>query len=114
MQIRAWTIDALPNDSFSVDNAIILSRARRWPLMIDPQLQANKWIKNMERRNSLACFKLSDGDFVRILENALQFGKPALLENVGEELDPVLEPVLLKQVPGPRGDAGRCVGHAPG
>jgi len=95
--IRAWTIDGLPNDAFSIDNGIILSRARRWPLMIDPQMQANRWVKNMEKDNSLAVFKLTDGDFARVLENALQFGRPALLENVGEELDPMLEPVLLKQ-----------------
>ena len=29
--------------------------------------------------------------------NAVRFGKPVLLENVGEELDPALEPVLAKQ-----------------
>lgn len=43
-------------------------------------------------------FKLSDRDFLRSMENAIRFGKPCLLENVGEELDPALEPVLLKQV----------------
>lgn len=42
--------------------------------------------------------KLSDRDFLRSLENAIRFGKPCLLENVGEELDPALEPVLLQQV----------------
>ena len=42
--------------------------------------------------------KLSDRDFLRSLENAIRFGKPCLLENVGEELDPALEPVLLRQV----------------
>jgi dynein heavy chain len=35
--------------SYSVDNAIIVKNANRWPLMIDPQGQANKWIKNMEK-----------------------------------------------------------------
>jgi dynein heavy chain len=43
--IRDWVIDGLPNDSFSVDNGIIISSSRRWPLLIDPQGQANKWIK---------------------------------------------------------------------
>lgn len=28
----------------------------------------------------------------------IQFGQPVLLENVGEELDPSLEPLLLKQI----------------
>jgi len=35
--IRAWQIAGLPVDSFSVDNGIIVTNSRRWPLMIDPQ-----------------------------------------------------------------------------
>ncbi|TSM60567.1 Dynein heavy chain 7, axonemal [Bagarius yarrelli] len=83
VKIRTWTIAGLPSDSFSIDNAIIISNARRWPLMIDPQGQANKWVKNMEKANSLHVIKLSDSDFVRTLENCIQFGTP--------------EPLLLKQ-----------------
>lgn len=51
-----------------------------------------------EKDNGLDVFKMSDRDFLRSMENAIRFGKPCLLENVGEELDPALEPVLLKQV----------------
>jgi len=65
--------------------------------MIDPQGQANKWIKNMEKPNNLHVVKMSDLDFVRTLENCIQFGTPVLLENVGEEIDPLLESLLLKQ-----------------
>lgn len=35
--IRAWNIAGLPVDTFSVENGIIATKARRWPLMIDPQ-----------------------------------------------------------------------------
>jgi len=35
--IRTWNVAGLPNDSLSVENGIILFKARRWPLMIDPQ-----------------------------------------------------------------------------
>lgn len=66
--------------------------------MIDPQGQANKWVKNSEKDNNLSVIKLSDKDYMRTLENCIQFGTPLLLENVGEELDPSLEPLLLKQV----------------
>jgi dynein heavy chain len=106
VRIREWHVAGLPNDSFSVDNGIIVDNARRWPLMIDPQQQANAWIKRKERGNSLQVIKRSsgsgpnsnDGGYVRTLENAITFGLPVLLENVGEELDPLLEPLLLKQV----------------
>ena len=51
-----------------------------------------------EKENGLDVIKLSDKDFLRSLENAVRFGKPCLLENIAEELDPALEPILLKQV----------------
>nr|CAH8829193.1 unnamed protein product [Trichobilharzia regenti] len=97
VDIRAWNIAGLPTDDFSVENGIIIANARRWPLMIDPTSQANKWIKNMEKKNNLQVIKLTDTDFVRTLENCVQFGTPVLLENIGEELDPMLESLLLKQ-----------------
>nr|XP_036848129.1 dynein heavy chain 3, axonemal [Manis javanica] len=96
IKIHAWQIAGLPIDSFSIDNGIIVSNSRRWALMIDPQGQANKWIKNMEKANKLSVIKFSDTSYVRTLENALQFGTPVLLENVGEELDAFIEPILLK------------------
>ncbi|CAF4568450.1 unnamed protein product [Rotaria sp. Silwood1] len=96
VKIRAWQIAGLPVDSFSVDNGIIATNARRWPLCIDPQSQANKWIKNMERDNRLGVVKLQDPTYTRTLENAIQFGTPVLLENINEELDPILDNVLLK------------------
>ncbi|NWI88768.1 DYH7 protein, partial [Pitta sordida] len=97
IKIRAWNIAGLPNDAFSVDNGVIVDNSRRWPLMIDPQGQANKWIKNFEKENRLNIIKISDTDYMRTVENCIQFGTPLLLENVGEELDPSLEPLLLKQ-----------------
>ncbi|XP_077275021.1 dynein heavy chain at 36C [Temnothorax americanus] len=95
--IRGWNIFGLPSDLFSIDNAIIISNSRRWPLMIDPQGQANKWVKNMEKASNLHVVRLTQSDYMRILENAVQFGQPVLLENIGEELDAALEPLLMKQ-----------------
>jgi len=66
--------------------------------MIDPQGQANKWVKNMESENNLSVIKLTDSDYVRSLENAITFGLPVLIENVKEELDPILNPILCKSI----------------
>ncbi|PNF33905.1 hypothetical protein B7P43_G06492 [Cryptotermes secundus] len=65
--------------------------------MIDPQGQANKWVKNMEKSNNLNVIRFTSPDYSRVLENGIQFGVPVLLENVGEELDAMLEQLLQKQ-----------------
>lgn len=44
--IAAWQNEGLPADRMSTENATILTSCERWPLMVDPQLQGIKWIKN--------------------------------------------------------------------
>jgi dynein heavy chain len=100
--IRTWTICGLPQDNHSVENGIIMSKARRYPLFIDPQGQANRFIKNMGKdpalsENGIDVIKLSDKNFLRTLENGVRFGRWVLLENIGENLDAALEPLLLQQ-----------------
>ena len=34
--IRDWQLKGLPGDSLSIDNGIIATSAKRWPLIIDP------------------------------------------------------------------------------
>jgi hypothetical protein len=47
---------------------VIVANARRWPLMIDPQGQAGKWIKNMEKENNLCVIKYTDPGKITILK----------------------------------------------
>eukprot|EP00931_Biecheleriopsis_adriatica_P052316 TRINITY_DN3041_c0_g1_i3.p1 TRINITY_DN3041_c0_g1~~TRINITY_DN3041_c0_g1_i3.p1 ORF type:complete len:5045 (+),score=1273.98 TRINITY_DN3041_c0_g1_i3:2025-15137(+) len=93
VKIRQWVIDYLPNDQLSIDNAIILDNSRRWPLMIDPQMQANKWVK--KSNSDIKALRLNM-PYIRDLENCIQFGTPVLIENVEESLDAILDPVLQK------------------
>jgi hypothetical protein len=60
------------------------------------QGQASSWVKNMESRNGLRVIKLTDSSFLRTLENSIRIGNPVLIEDVGESLDPALEPLLQK------------------
>lgn len=48
--------------------------------MIDPQGQANKWVKNMEKSNNLSVIRLTSPDYARVLENGVQFGMPVCLK----------------------------------
>lgn len=38
VEVREWMLAGLPSDSTSVDNGILVTRGKRWPLMIDPQV----------------------------------------------------------------------------
>ncbi|XP_037731551.1 dynein heavy chain 3, axonemal-like [Drosophila subpulchrella] len=98
MTIRAWSLAGLPADNFSVENGIIVTNSSRYSLLIDPQVQANKWIKNMEKNNGLKVIKQSDANYMQVLELAITFGQPVLIENVGEKLDSNLTPILEKNI----------------
>ncbi|KAJ8737519.1 hypothetical protein PYW08_000114 [Mythimna loreyi] len=95
--IRTWNSQGLPRDAISTENGILVTRAGRWPLTIDPQEQANRWIRNMEKENGLQITKLNDPNYLRALENCIRLGWPMLIEDLGESLDATLAPVLLKQ-----------------
>jgi len=96
--IRDWNLCGLPSDSTSVNNAIIVFKTTSFPLMIDPQMQANKWIKSLELKNqrTLRVVKASEG-VSKALETSLRMGNPLLIEDLGTQLDSSLEPLLTKQ-----------------
>ncbi|CAH8499452.1 unnamed protein product [Schistosoma intercalatum] len=96
-QVREWNIQGLPRDTFSVENGVIVTRGNRWPLMVDPQNQALKWIKSMEGKE-LRIIDLQTPDYMRTLEIAVQHGQPVLLQNVHEQLDQALDPLLTKSL----------------
>jgi len=98
VQIRAWTAKGLPSDNFSIENAIVTMKTRRWPLFIDPQGQANKWIRSMGKDKDIKILKFSEEKYLKMLEAAIRFGNHVLIENVGVELDPAIEPLLQKQI----------------
>ena len=82
VQIRDWQEYGLPTDQLSTDNGIFIFNCRRWPLIIDPQGQANKWIKSMYKDNHMHITKLSEPNFLKILENAIRNGQIVLMENI--------------------------------
>ena len=65
---------------------------------MDPQEQAKKWIKALEKSSGLKTVKCMNNDFTKTLHNCIEFGYPLLLENVGEILENALDPLLMKQV----------------
>lgn len=90
--VMEWNMQGLPTDDFSTENGVLVLRGNRWPLMIDPQAQANLWIKAKDR--NIVCMNFQTENYLRKLENCIQSGKPVLFEDIGETLEPALEPIL--------------------
>ncbi|CAK8992470.1 unnamed protein product [Durusdinium trenchii] len=97
VEIREWNLQGLPADAVSINNGVMVMRGKRWPLMIDPQSQGNKWIKKKEGKD-LKTLKMTNPKMLLILEGCIRTGAPMLMEDIEETLDPALEPVLLKAV----------------
>ena len=99
MEIKHWNINALPADTMSIENGILATKTQRWPLMIDPEGQANKWIKNMEKENNLISMRVNaeGAEYLKAVDMCIQAGRPLLLENVQQSFDSVLYPVFGKK-----------------
>ncbi|KAL7754402.1 hypothetical protein RI367_000383 [Sorochytrium milnesiophthora] len=97
-EIREWNIQGLPSDQFSVENGLIVTRGRRWPLIIDPQGQAVRWIQNMQEKKGVKIVDLKQTDYLRTLETSIQYGVPVIIQGVQEAIDPSLDPILNKSI----------------
>ena len=88
--VAEWNNDKLPSDRVSVENGAILSNSARYPLIIDPQMQGILWLRTKERNNDLQVTRLTNPKMVKVLELAIESGKPVLMENLMNTIDAVI------------------------
>lgn len=50
----------------------------------------------MEKPNRLNIIKFTQSDYMKVIVNALEVGRPVLLEGIGNELEPPLDPLLSR------------------
>lgn len=92
-----WQANKLPSDDLCTENAIMLKRFNRYPLIIDPSGQATEFIMNEYEGRKITKTSFLDDSFRKNLESALRFGNPLLVQDV-ENYDPILNPVLNKEL----------------
>ncbi|GAA5808073.1 hypothetical protein MFLAVUS_001455 [Mucor flavus] len=93
----SWQANSLPVDQLCIENAIMLKRFDRYPLIIDPSGQATNFLINEYKDRKITVTSFLDDSFIKNLESALRFGNPILIQDV-EHLDPILNPVLNKEL----------------
>ena len=92
-----WQSKSLPVDNLYTENAIMLKTFNRYPLIIDPTGQATAFLLNEYKDKKIAVTSFLDEGFLKVLESALRFGNPILIQDV-ERLDPILNAVLNKEI----------------
>jgi len=92
-----WLKCNLPSDNICFENATILQRFNKYPLIIDPAGQATEFLKSFYASKKLQTTSFSDTNFLKTLESALRFGYPILVQDV-EKIDPILNSLLNKEI----------------
>jgi dynein heavy chain 1 len=93
---QQWHEHALPVDELCTENAVMLKRYNRYPLIIDPSGRVTDFLQNETQDRRLTVTSFLDGSFVKQLESALRFGNPILIQDA-EHIDPILNQVLNKE-----------------
>jgi len=91
-----WCAKGLPSDRVSLENGSIMTVSERWCLMIDPQTQGILWAKNKESGNGLQITRMGHDKMVKTFEVAIEEGTSVLIENMGESIEAVLQPVICR------------------
>jgi dynein heavy chain 1 len=91
-----WQGHGLPSDDLYVENAILLERFNRFPLVVDPSGQATAYILSKYAPQKIQTTSFLDASFFKTLGSAIRFGTALLVQDV-ENVDPILNPVLNKE-----------------
>ena len=54
MQIHEWHVHGLPKDTHSIENSTIIMKCDKWPLIIDPEEQATKFVLEVHFKSGFA------------------------------------------------------------
>ncbi|KKA28538.1 hypothetical protein TD95_002241 [Thielaviopsis punctulata] len=91
-----WQQNMLPVDDLCTENAIILKRFNRYPLIVDPSGRVTEFLQRECKDRRLTVTSFLDDSFPKQLESSLRFGNPILIQDA-EYLDPMLNHVLNKE-----------------
>lgn len=82
---------------------MLITQSNKQPYIIDPQKQAIRWLKRMLEQNektkeNFKILNVKEPNYIQQIELAVKYGSTVILEDVTENLDPSLDPIITKQV----------------
>jgi hypothetical protein len=127
--VQVWRANGLPTDRKCTENAVMMMSSHQFPLLVDPQGQAVRWVQNQwnvsvpttaagsagssgivsqlrsqqEGSGSVVVAGLGDRRLKSIMEDAIQGGKCVIVEGCDQRLPAWMSPILAKRI---RRDSG--------
>ncbi|KAL8435557.1 hypothetical protein ACSSS7_002402 [Eimeria intestinalis] len=104
LETRQWTLEGLPNDVASIENAILVSNCAKWPLLIDPQEQGSRWFRNRQFKREFREFSWSEDSALQMLSDAASAGMTILINLSESSADTTMDALIaaVKVRPGSR------------
>ncbi|CDJ52733.1 Dynein heavy chain, related [Eimeria brunetti] len=89
-EIRQWSLEGLPSDLASVENAILVCNSPKPPLIIDPEDQGTRWFRKRHFKREFMELSSSDANVLQSLSEAVTAGMIVLVTLSEPTLDPAL------------------------
>jgi dynein heavy chain len=96
LTISEWNLLGLLNDELSTQNDVIVTKSSKCTIMIHLQNQGISWIKNKEAINDIRITFFDDKYVRNHLENCVLMEKPLLIQDILQDVDPVINNILEK------------------
>ncbi|KAI3646052.1 hypothetical protein MP228_008980 [Amoeboaphelidium protococcarum] len=94
---QQWKTFGLPSDDFCVENAAIMDRSLKIPLIVDPQSQALSFVTQLHQKQNVQVTSFLDQSFPKVLETSVRFGRFLIVKDA-ENFDPLVLPLLNDEV----------------
>jgi dynein heavy chain 1 len=94
---KRWNQLQLPQDLICQENAVILDRSERFPLIIDPSGQALAYLLALFEKKNISITSFHDPSYLKTIESAVRFGNTVIVRDA-EHYDSILDSILNKDI----------------
>ena len=87
-----------PEDRISTENGAIITCCKRWPLIIDPQVQGIKWLKQKQEKDGFVPCLLTQKNWIRAMRGGIRTACASSSRTSARRSTRRLDPVLSRAI----------------